>query len=285
MIEPRFEPRPITRGLHHIRVDRRPKYLALMLVAAQRSIAYRSTTLLSLVAGLIWVVMLYYLWERIFATNPRVGTFTWDTMRTYIVVAFGVNALLSFFTENRLFHIIRTGDIVGELIRPVDYLLAQFAQAVGAALVEVVLTGTLVLLLGLSVLHVAGPASLVAGFFFVPSVVLGFAVKFLISYLTALACFWTMNHLGLLWARSAVTNILSGALIPLQFFPDWLQAIAFAAPFQAIVHTPLAIYLGNLAGYDLLRALLIQISWVIVLWLLARLLWTPSTRALEIQGG
>ena len=268
-----------------LRREPRPKYLALAIAALQRAIAYRTTTLLNMTANLVWVAVLYYLWQTVFAANPRLGSFDWDRMRTYVLVSYAVNALLSFYSEARIFNAIRTGEIATELIRPVDYLTAQLSQALGAAVVEGLLSSAIALLLGIFVLHVAPPVSVVAAIFFLLSVGLGLLVKFLISYLTALLCFWTMNALGLLWARSAVTNVFSGALIPLQFFPGWLKTLALVSPFQTIVYTPLTIYLGDVTGRALVQALAIQVGWVIALWLLARLLWGPSTRALRIQGG
>ena len=62
----------------------------------------------------------------------------------------------------------------------------------------------------------------------------------LISFLAALLCFWTVNGVGLIWAQTAVVNLLSGALVPLAFFPYWLRAFAAWAPFQGIIATPLA---------------------------------------------
>jgi ABC-2 type transport system permease protein len=103
--------------------------------------------------------------------------------------------------------------------------------------------------------------------------------------MVALLCFWTTNGVGLLWGQIAVMNVLSGALIPLALFPDWLRPAVLALPFQAVVHTPVAIYLGDLTGEALLWALGGQRFWVVALWWLARLLWIPASRALTVQGG
>ena len=268
-----------------IRLSPRPKYVSLALASLQRAIAYRMTTFNNVLAGLVWVGVLYYLWQTVFAANPQVGGFDWDRMRTYILVSYAVNTLLSFYTEARITNAIRTGAVAIELVRPIDFLTAQLAEALGAAVIEGLLGSVVAVLLGLLLLHVAPPVSLVATVFFVVSVGLGFLVKFLIGYLTALLCFWTINGLGLLWARSAVTNVFSGAMIPLALFPDTLKQVALALPFQAIINTPLAIYLGDVQGAALAEALAVQIGWIVALWLLARGVWAPCVRSLRIQGG
>jgi ABC-2 type transport system permease protein len=162
---------------------------------------------------------------------------------------------------------------------------AQLALAAGAALVEGVLSAGLALVVGALAVGIAPPATMAAWLLFLPSVALGFLIKFLISFLVSLLCFYTLNGVGLIWAQMALVSLLSGALVPLSFFPGWLQTFARWAPFQGIVHTPLAIYLGRAQGWELAGALALQLAWCAILWLLARALWGPASRALDIQGG
>jgi ABC-2 type transport system permease protein len=268
-----------------LRLAPRPKYRALAIAAIQRAIAYRGTTLLSLLAGLVWVAVLYYLWRTVYADRPRLGSFDWSQMRTYILVSYAVSTLISFSSAARILSAVRTGDIAMELLRPVDYLLFQLAQTFGSALIEGLLGGAVALLLGFLLLGIAPPASALAGLLFLISVGLGFLIKFLITFLVALLCFWTKNGLGLIWAQTAVISLFSGALIPLQLLPGWLQTAALAAPFQGIVYTPVMLYMGALEGATRWWALGLQIFWVIALWGLARLMWMPALRALDLQGG
>lgn len=268
-----------------MRLRLRPRYAALALAAMQRAIAYRWTTLFNLAANLIWVTVLYYFWRTIFAANPQVGTFSWLEMRTYILVAYAINALLSFSTASRMMATIRTGEIVTELVRPLDYLSAQLVQVSSAALLEGFVSSSITVVLGVFVLGIAPPISLPAAGFFLVSMCIGFVIKFLINFMVALLCFWTLSGTGLLWAQAAVINTLSGAQIPLYLFPSWLRVIALITPLQAIVHTPLIIYLGKVQGAELAQALLIQIAWLVVLWVAARFLWLRSIRSLKVQGG
>jgi ABC-2 type transport system permease protein len=272
------QPRPL-------RVAPRPKYRALAIAAIQRAIAYRGTTLLSLLSGLVWVAMLYYLWRTVYADRPRLGNFDWGQMRTYILVSYAVGALISFSSAARILSVVRSGDIAMELLRPVDYLLLQLAQSFGSALIEGLLGSVIALLLGFFLLGIAPPASASAALLFLFSVGIGFLIKFLITFMVALLCFWTKNGLGLIWAQTAVISLFSGALIPLQLLPGWLQSAALAAPFQGIVYTPVMIYMGAIEGAALWWSLGLQLFWVVALWRLARLMWMPAMRALDLQGG
>jgi len=268
-----------------LRLRSRPKYLSLALVTLQQAITYRLPTLLTFLSNFVWVLILLFLWQTIFAARGQVGTFDWPRMRTYILVSYVVNSLVTHYSESEVIYAIREGQIAVDLIRPVDYMAARLAGAAGSALFEGALGGVAALALGIFVLHVQPPASPGAALAFAVSIALAFLVRFLISYLVSLFCFWTANGLGLMWARAAVSNVLSGALIPLQLFPGWLRSVAAILPFQALVSTPVLIYQGQRAGTGLLLALGVQVGWAVALWLLARALWIPCVRRLTVHGG
>ena len=269
-----------------LRLAPRWKYLSILLMAAQRTLAYRRTVLTNLATSLVWLAASYYLWRAVFVSQAQIGDFDWVRMRTYILLAYAVNVLLnSSFSTYRVTYLIRSGDVANELIRPLDFMRAQLAMSLGSALVEGLFSSIIALVIGLAAFQAQLPASPLAGVLFPISVLFGFVVKFLINYLVALLCFWTKNSLGLIWAQTAVVNILSGAVIPLEFFPAWLKGLTLVLPFQAIVNAPLSIYLGGVQGLALLTTLGAQVLWIGLLFGLARLLWLPSLRALEIQGG
>ena len=133
--------------------------------------------------------------------------------------------------------------------------------------------------------HAQLPADLAAALLFALSVVLSFLVRVTFDFCISLFACYTLNGRGLHWIQWGVVSIFSGALIPLEFFPDWLKTVAGFLPFQAIISTPLNIYLGNVQGSAAWIAIGLQGFWVFVLWLLGRLLLNRSLQALEIQGG
>jgi len=51
-------------------------------------------------------------------------------------LAFLLNGLLTFRVETGLFNLIRTGQIVMELIRPIDYQLSRLMVVIGGALAD-----------------------------------------------------------------------------------------------------------------------------------------------------
>ncbi|HVL24982.1 MAG TPA: hypothetical protein VM450_12920 [Thermomicrobiales bacterium] len=52
---------------------RRPKYIAIASTALQQAIAYRVTTLFSVLITFVWVFILYYLWQAAFSESHRIA--------------------------------------------------------------------------------------------------------------------------------------------------------------------------------------------------------------------
>ena len=244
--------------------------------------ARRRTALFAFLGNLAWFVIPYFVWRDAYSSTLDVGGFDWAQMRTYLVWSFLINGLLTFRVETQLFNRIRTGEILTELMRPMDLQMGRLAMVVGGACADGLSSIPSALVLAEIFLHPLVPPSAGAGFAFAVSVAMGFWVKFLISYLMAAVSFWTENIVGLVWLRGAVTDILSGAVVPLALLPSPLAVVAHLSPFQAIVYIPLSLYLGRASA---LPELGIQLVWVIVLWFLARAVWASGLRRLTVLGG
>ncbi len=82
-----------------------------------------------------------------------------------------------------------------------------------------------------------------------------------------------------------VSDLLSGQIIPLTFFPGVLGRVVFALPFAAIYSTPLLIYVGAIRPPEYGRYLLVQILWLGLFSVLSTLVWRAASRRVVIQGG
>lgn len=267
------------------RITPRWKYLSLAVTSFQQAIAYRITTFMNIALTFIWVFILYFLWRAAFSERQMIQGFTWDDMRTYVVLAYGLNALVGWRMAASMMYTIRTGEIVRDLSRPMNYLGTQIAQATGAAVVEGILSLILTLMVGLLFIGISPPASASAAALFAVAVVIGYITKAMIVFLVSLVMFWTINGVGISWSRDAVINILAGTVIPLAMLPGWLQSIAQVAPMRGIVSTPLMIYLGKAEGMEALKLLAIGAGWLVVLAFFANWAWQAAFNRAEIQGG
>ena len=80
------------------------------------------------------------------------------------------------------------------------------------------------------------------------SIFAGFLINFYYSYIFGLLSFKITNMWGLTQIMNAISQLLSGALIPIVFFPSWMQEIFNFLPFSSMIYTPSMIYLGKLTN-------------------------------------
>jgi ABC-2 type transport system permease protein len=268
-----------------LRLQPRPAYLALFAAAIQRGLTYRATRLLAMLTSAIVVAIQYVVWKAVFAARPDVGAFSWHEMQTYIALVFLIGALLPADHELALYTRVRDGTVAVDLARPLDFQLSQLASASGAAVVELVFRGAALALAAALLIDLSLPPSASNATLFAASLVLGFLARFLVAYMVALCCFWLLNVMGLQWMRAALTNVLSGAVVPITLFPGVLRDVAQHSPFAGMTFVPSSIYLGHLSGAAAVQAVAVQIFWTGLLWFAARRLWRLCARKLVVQGG
>jgi ABC-2 type transport system permease protein len=261
------------------------KYLVLSSLTMQGALAYRVRFLLSIGSGLVQALVLFYIWKAVYAGRSVIAGFSLDEMITYVFISFAVRNLYSFYTETGISSTIRTGDVAYELIKPFDYQLARFFESLGNVVIEGVLIGLTVLLVGVLAFGAGAPASLFSALMFVLSLFLSLLVNFALSYLVGLLSFYTTTSFGIVTAKVFIVGFFSGAVVPLAFFPQWLERIAYILPFYTIVHTPVLIYMGKIGGDRIATALATQLVWAALLWIGGRVMWSLAIRKVTIHGG
>ena len=82
-----------------------------------------------------------------------------------------------------------------------------------------------------------------------------------------------------------LTDILSGLVIPIPFFPSYLQKISNYLPFRYISDFPFRLYVGNYTLKEGVNGWILQIIWIIILIIIGRLLMKKALKKAVIQGG
>ena len=77
----------------------------------------------------------------------------------------------------------------------------------------------------------------------------------------------------------------TGLFVPIWLFPDWLQALAQATPFPAMMMYPIDVLSGRVGLGASLVLLGAQVAWLAGVGALGQLLTRAGRRHLEVQGG
>jgi ABC-2 type transport system permease protein len=177
---------------------------------------------------------------------------------------------------------VKDGSIAYLLNKPYDFLLYQLASGLGESLPRM---GMLFILGGALVWTMAGPPPDLRNW---PLALVALAgawlMHFCVNALIGLAAFVAEEVAPFEWIYQKLVFILGGMLIPLDFYPAWLQTLAKSLPFAYMMYGParlfvrpdMQIFIQVIAG---------QVLWLAILGGLLTLAFSRGMRRLAINGG
>jgi ABC-2 type transport system permease protein len=260
-------------------------YLAIVKTSFMTGLSYRLHFLFTFITGIFYTIVIYFLWKSIYAANQSLQGMTFNQAFLYVAFAGAINVLFRYWTDWQISHEIIDGQIASFLIKPIDYELRMFSESLGYVLSNFVLTTAPTVFIVVVILQIPVQVgwNLV---FFLLSVPMAYVLSFLLDYMVGLTSFYTESIWGLVTSKDVIVMVLSGALIPVQFFPEWLQKIVLYLPFQAIYNVPLTMLTDTTLGVaDYLPMMAVQVFWIAALYTISRLFWSQAVKAVTVNGG
>lgn len=204
---------------------------------------------------------------------------------TYVVLTQAIMMFVSIFGWTDLMNAVYRGEIATDLLRPMSLFGFWFAQDVGRAMAALLLRGITILVISSLIFHIKIPSSFTQFLALLLSMMLALTISFAIRFIYNLSAFWSPDARGFARFASVLGMFASGFLMPLRFFPDWLQQALNFTPFPHVMNTIIEIYVGSFSGSRLLEALLLQAIWAVVLVILAQIILARASKRLVILGG
>jgi ABC-2 type transport system permease protein len=221
----------------------------------------------------------------LYAHRPHAGGYTTSQAVTYVWLTQAALMTVYIWGWFEIAERIRSGDIVSDFGRPVDFQLYWLSQDLGRALYHAVFRGIPPFLIGALVFRLVLPNSVLPCVLFAVSLTLAVLVSFALRFLVNIATFWLLDYRGVGNLVAVFWTFLSGFAVPLTLFPGVWRTVAEALPFAGLVQTPVDIFVGSMHGRSLVIALALQVFWAMVLLGAGRAVLTVAMRKLVVQGG
>lgn len=207
-----------------------------------------------------------------------------EQLATFAFVSQAFIMVIGAFGDTELAERIRSGDVVIDLYRPADFQFWWLATWMGKSAFQLLGRGIPPIVLGAIAFDLVwpDPTHLVP---FAFAVVCATTIGFGLRFLTNLVTFWLLDNQGIEQTLTMLIAFFAGMLLPINFFPSWLEGVARVLPFAAMMQLPAEIYLGLHQGSDLVFVLALQAAWAVGLLLTGRLVLRIATRRVVIQGG
>lgn len=265
------------------------KYLAFFRLRFSMGLQYRTAALAGVITQFAWGGMEIMMFRAFYRTDAASFPMTLQATCAYVWMqqAF-LTLFMAWMMENEIFDSIVNGNISYELCRPVNIYNMWFSRSLANRLSKAVLRCLPILLVAAFLPSPYGlmlPVSPLAFLLFLFTLFTGVGVTVAFCMLVYMLSFFTISPAGIRIVAVSMVEFLSGATIPLPFFPEKVRVFLELLPFASMQNVPLRIYSGDLSGADAGRAVLLQLFWLFALIGMGRLLDTSAMKKVTIQGG
>lgn len=254
-------------------------------LGANLVLAYRLEVVVQIVSASIVAFLNWSLWTAIFQGREEVAGRSAAELTTYVVVAWIVTTFYANRLDQWLSSRFRSGDIAIDLLRPWSLQAHLYFRDLGRAACALVLTTfPLALWTGL-LLPLRMPERASTWVWFFLSLLLAHAISFGFSWLVGMAAFRLRNAAGLAHLKATIISVFSGALIPLDLYPESIRWLILLLPFQGMSHVPASVFIETVPTGEIWRPLLTQVVWAVLLAVLGALAFRRAGRIMVVQGG
>ncbi len=262
-----------------------PAYAQIVRSRFKLVVTYRQAAFFLLAVVVVQIFVLREVWGSLYASRSSVNGLDKHALIVYLTIANLQGWVMQDPTVSRyMYERVRQGLVAFDLIRPVGFVPQMFAHIAGSALATM-----LFVVPALPIVAFVGsldaPASASAGLLYLLSLTCAYALASVISLVLGMVAFWTTEIQGLTMLYRLVSQFFAGALVPLSFFPDAIRIPAEFMPFQSMVYTPVAIYVGHLREAAAFEAIGVQAVWVALVCVGAWAMWRRALFRVAVQGG
>lgn len=232
------------------------------------------------VRSLFFIAILYIfskLWQATqFSNQANQQLMVWYLMITELITL--SIPLIQVDIEND----IRSGDVVYQLLKPVNYLWLKISDSIGAFFFRFF---TLMLIAIPFCTYLSGtfPSILFLTASLLTAVLAGL-VFILFQTAIGLSAFKLQDSTPLFWIWQRSSFLFGGMLLPLDFYPWYLKSISFCLPFAALLYSPARLILDfNIEFFFI--AIGGIFFWGFIAMILSRCLFFSLLKSLKINGG
>ena len=250
---------------------------------------YRKTALTGVATqfslGLVYIMVYLAFYES--STNN--GPMEINELVSYLWLNQAFFALTyMYYRDDEIFNMIKNGNIAYELLRPKKIYFMWFSKIIAQRLSNVTLRFLPVIIVAFLLPYPYGlslPLSFMHFIMFLITLFVGVLLMTSINTLYHVLTLSTLNEKGVTNIFMAVADILSGGVIPIPFFPAFLQVVANILPFRYVSDLSFRLYSGNISITDGLYQMLIQIIWFLIIAFIGIIILKRSLKKVVIQGG
>lgn len=261
------------------------KYFAIVKAVMENNLAYIGATYVGIIFSVFQVVLMYYLWKIIFSNQDVIEGMTFSQMTTYIIISKVLSLQFSYGIDVKISDDIYNGSIIQDLLLPINYKVYLLWHKLGETLFFFLFRYPLILIISISFIGFSTPSNFSNFILFFIFLVLSAILLYYIEFIVGLIAIFTLNKYSVRTIKEGILLFFSGALIPLQFLPDSIERIVNIMPFKYIISVPANTYLGLIDNKSIILTIVLELLWIIILFIVSNAFYRYSMKKIIIQGG
>jgi ABC-2 type transport system permease protein len=262
-------------------------FVAIAVTGFRRYSTYRQATVAGVFTNTVFgFLRCYVLLAVVSGAGGLAAGYDPTQLTTFAWAGQGLLAVVLLWGWTELADRIRTGEVTGDLLRPIDPVVNYLATDLGRA--------------GYAVLTRFLPPVLVAPIFFdlyvprrwwtlplfVVSATLAVVICFGCRYLVNATAYWLLDARGPMILWTLASGILGGLYFPLRFLPEWIYlTIWLATPLPSLFQAPLDVLVERDAAPTQVGLVALQTMWAVLVLTACRHVQRRAERHLVVQGG
>lgn len=247
----------------------------------RQQISYRRTMFLGAIASVTYALVRLLVLDALYDGRKTVGGLTLDQAITWAIFSGLLLMVIWVPWSHELPESIRSGNIVGDLLKPVHSFSLHTARQLGRMAALVLVRVLPIVTVGVVLLPVPSPNGAVGWVCLVVSLVTLCIAGLAYMYMVGATAFFTADYHVWMALAFYLLQLFGGMYVPLEYVPGILGEILRWGPGMAFVATPTRI----INDIHPVQSLLIQVFWTGVFSSAAYMSLHAGRRKLVIYGG
>lgn len=260
-------------------------YLAILYVRMATLFQYRGAAFAGIATQIFWAIIKTMILTAFYAHASAAQPISLVQAITFIWLGQALLALLPWNIDKELEAQVKNGNVSYELVRPINLYGLWYARAFSIRTVPTIMRCIPVLMIAILFFGLSAPISRAASLAFGVSLIFGAFLSAAITTLIMISLFWTISGEGIQRLMPHVAFLLSGLIVPLPLFPEWLQPFLNLQPLRGVIDIPSRLYTGVIPAQEAFYYLGFQLIWILILVGIGRWLMDRALRQIVIQGG
>lgn len=260
-------------------------YLAILYARMATLFQYRGAAFAGVATQIFWAAIKTMIFTAFYAGNSNSQPISLTQAITFIWIGQSLLGLLPWNIDKELEAQIKNGNVSYELVRPISLYSLCYARAFAIRTIPPIMRCIPVFMTALLFFGISPPVSLAASLAFGISLLFAALLSSAITTLVMISLFWTISGEGIQRLMPNAAVLLSGLIVPLPLFPEWLQPFLNLQPLRGIIDIPSRLYTGVIPIQETLYYLGFQLIWTLILVAIGKWLMGHALKRVVIQGG